>query len=147
VLLFIFALEYIRKVQENQVGLKLNGTHQLMCSIDDVNLLGADVDTIKRNRETSTDASKEVGLEINLEKTKYMLVSHHWNAEQGHDLKVANRSYDNVVQFRCVEMAAINQHLIQDKIRKELISDNTCYHSIQNLLSSCLVSRKVRIRI
>jgi hypothetical protein len=66
-----FTLEYaIRKVQENQVGLKLNGTHQLLTYPDDVNLLEHNVDTIKKNTETLLDASKEVGLEINIEKTK-----------------------------------------------------------------------------
>jgi hypothetical protein len=71
--LFNFALEYaIRKVQENQVGLKLNGTHQLLVyADDDVNLLGDNIDAIKKNIETF-DTSKEVGLEVNTEKTKYM---------------------------------------------------------------------------
>jgi hypothetical protein len=74
------ALEYtIRKVQENQVGLKLNGTHQLMAYTDDVNLLGENIDTIKNNTETLIDANKEVGLEINIEKTKYMLLYCHQN--------------------------------------------------------------------
>jgi hypothetical protein len=77
-LLLNFALEYaIRKVQENRLGLKLNGTHQLLAYTDDVNLLGDNRDTIKKNIETLIDASKEVGLEINEEKAKYMLVSHH----------------------------------------------------------------------
>jgi hypothetical protein len=69
-------LEYaIRKVQENQVGLKLNGTHQLLAYTDDGNLLGDNIDTIKRNTQTLIDASKEIGLEVNRGKTKYMLVS------------------------------------------------------------------------
>jgi hypothetical protein len=64
-LIFNFALEYvIRKVQENQVGLKLNGKHQLLAYADDVNLLGDNIDTIKKNAETLIDVSKEVGLEI-----------------------------------------------------------------------------------
>jgi hypothetical protein len=79
-LLFNFALDYaIRKVQENQAGLKLNGTHQLLAYADDVNLLGYDIDTIDRNK-TLIDASKEVGLEVNVEKTKYMFVSRDQNA-------------------------------------------------------------------
>jgi hypothetical protein len=53
------------------VGLKLNGTHQLLAHADDVNLLGHNIDTIKKNTETLIDTSKEIGLEINVEKTMY----------------------------------------------------------------------------
>jgi hypothetical protein len=74
--LFNFALEYaIRKVQENQVGLKLNETHHLLTYADGVNLLGDNIDTIEKNTETLIDASKVVGLEINVERTRYMLLS------------------------------------------------------------------------
>jgi hypothetical protein len=63
-------------VQENQVGLKLNGTHQLLAYTDDVNLLGDNINTVKKNKETLIDASKEVGLEITVKKSKYMLLRH-----------------------------------------------------------------------
>jgi hypothetical protein len=68
-LLLNFALEYaIRKVQENQVGLKLNETHQLLIYADDVNLLGENIATVNKNTENLTVAIKKVDLEINVEK-------------------------------------------------------------------------------
>jgi hypothetical protein len=61
------------------MGLKLNGTLQLFVYADDVNLLGDNIDTIKKNTLTSTDSSEEDGLEVNAEKTKYMLLPQHQN--------------------------------------------------------------------
>jgi coproporphyrinogen III oxidase-like Fe-S oxidoreductase len=66
------------------VGLKINGTHQLLAYADDVNLLG---DSIKKNAESLIDASKEIGIEINVEKTKYTLLSRHQNVGQNRDVK------------------------------------------------------------
>jgi hypothetical protein len=77
------------EIQEKQVELKLNGTHQLL-AYDDVNLLGDNIDTIEKNIENLIDASKEVGQEINVYKTKYMLLSRHQNAGKNMDMKIAN---------------------------------------------------------
>jgi hypothetical protein len=73
------------------VGLNLNGTHQLLAYIDDVVLLGDNTDTTNKNKATLFDASKEAGLEITVEKIKYMLLFHHQNVGQNWDIKIANR--------------------------------------------------------
>jgi hypothetical protein len=108
-LLFNFPLEYaIRKVQENQVGLKLNGTHQLLAYADDVNLLGDNI-YYKVKKEIVINSSKEVVLEINVDKTKYVLLSRQQNVDQNRDTKIANRSFENVSQFKYLGRIVTNQ--------------------------------------
>jgi hypothetical protein len=110
-LFFNFALEYaIKKVQEDQVGLKLNGLHQLLVCAKDVNILADNIDVIKRNIRTSVDGSK-VGIEVNRERTKYtcMLLSLQKNAGQNHDIKTANRTFENEAGFRYLGTTVTDQ--------------------------------------
>jgi hypothetical protein len=75
-LLFSFVLEYaIRWIHASQECLKLNGTHQLVVYADDVNILGGSIHTIRKNTESLIIASKEIGLEVNTEKTEYVIMS------------------------------------------------------------------------
>jgi hypothetical protein len=117
-------LEYaFSKVQENQVGLKLNGAHQILAYADDVNLLRGNIDNVKKNTETLTDASR--------------------NAGQDRYIIIANRCFENMSQFKYLGMTVINLNLIQEGVKRRLNSVN----SVQNLLSSCLLSKNLKIRI
>jgi hypothetical protein len=81
-----------------------------------VNILGGNIRYHKKITQTLTDASKEVGLEVNTEKIKYMLLSHHQNAGQSHDMKIGNSCFENGPQFKYLGTAIINQNLIQEEI-------------------------------
>ena len=114
-LLFNFALEYaIRRVQVNQEDLKLNGTPQLLAYADDVNILGGSVDTVKKNAEALVAAIKEIGLEVNAHKNKYMTVSRDQNAGRIHSMTIDNSSIGRVEEFKYLGTTLTNQNSIQD---------------------------------
>jgi hypothetical protein len=62
-------------------------------------------------------------------------------------MKIANRSFQNVSQFKYLGTTVTLQNLIQEEIKRRLNSGNACYHSVQNLLSSWLLSKNLKIRI
>jgi hypothetical protein len=110
-LLFNFALEWaIRRVQVNQDGLKLNGTHQLLAYDNDVNKLGGSIRAVKENVEALVVAAKETGLEVNADKTKYMVMSRDQNAGRTHSMKIDNSSFERVDEFKYFGTTLTNQN-------------------------------------
>jgi hypothetical protein len=101
-----------------------------------VNLLGDNIDTINKNTKTLIDASNEVGLEVDVEKSEYVLVSWDQNAGQNRKIKIRNRSFENVSPLKNLGTTVTNQNLIQEKIKRRLNSGNVCYHSVHKCLSS-----------
>jgi hypothetical protein len=72
----------IRRVQANQEGWQLHGTHQLLVYADDANILGRSIHTIRKNTKALVVTSEETGLEANAEKTKYMVMSRDLNLQE-----------------------------------------------------------------
>ena len=115
-LLFNVALEYaIRRVQVNQDGLKLNGTHHLLAYANDVNILGGSIHTIKENAEAPVVATKEIGLEVNADKTKYMIMSQDQNAGQSHSTKIDNSFIERVEEFKYLGTTLTNKNSIEEE--------------------------------
>jgi hypothetical protein len=78
-------------------------------------------------------ASKEIGLEVNADKTKYMVMSRDQNAGRSHSMKIDNSSFERAKELRYFGTALTNQNSIRVEIKSRLKSGNACYHSVQNL--------------
>jgi hypothetical protein len=70
-----------------------------------------------------------------------MLISRHHIAAQNHVIKTANRSFENVTEFKYLGTTVTNQNFVPEKIRNRMNSGNACYHSVQDLLSSRLLPK------
>jgi len=127
--------------------LKLNGTHQLLAYADDVNILGGSIHTLKENAEALVAATKEIGLAVSADKTKYMVMSRDQNVVRNHSVKIDNSTFERVEEFKYLGKILTNQNSIAEEIKSRLMSGSAYYHSVQNLLSSRLLSKNLKIKI
>ena len=81
------------------------------------------------------------------EERPYMVMSRDQNAERSHNMRIDNRSLERVEEFKYLGTTLTNQNSIQEEIKSRLKSVNACYHSVQNILSSSLLSKNLKIKI
>jgi GTP-dependent phosphoenolpyruvate carboxykinase len=147
-LLFNFASGYaIRRVQVNQNGFKFIGTHPALVYADDFNILGGSVHTIQKHINDLVSTIKETGLEVNADKTKYTAMSRDRDAARSHNVRKDKSSFERAEQFQYLGTNLINQNSIQEEIKSRFKSGNACYHSVQNLIPSRLLSKNINIAI
>ena len=94
-----------------------------------------------------TAATKEIGLEVNAHKTKYMTVFREQNAGRIHSMRMDNSSIERLEEFKYLGTTLTNQNSIQQEIKSRLKLRNAHYYSVQNLLSSSLLSKTSKIKI
>ena len=101
----------------------------------------------KQNAEALVVAAEGIGLEVNVDKTEYMVMSREQTAGLSHTMKVDNSSIERMEEFKYLGTTLTNQNCIQKEIKSRLKLGNACYHSVQNLLSSSLLSKNLKIKI
>ena len=106
--------------------------------------MGGSVHTVKENAEALVVATKEIGLEVNADKTKYMIMSPDQNTGRSHSMKNDNSSIERVEEFKYLGTKLTNKNSFQEEIKRRLSLGN---YSVQNLLSSSLLSKKLKIKI
>jgi len=92
-------------------------------------------------------ATREVGLEVGADKTKYMVMSRDQNAGRNHGVRADSSTFERVKEFKYLGTTLTNPNSIPEEIKSRLRSGNVCYHLVQNLLSSRLLSKDLKIKI
>ncbi|KAJ4450866.1 hypothetical protein ANN_02298 [Periplaneta americana] len=103
--------------------------------------------TIRENTGILLEASKEIGLEVNPEKTKYMIMSCDENIVRNGNIKIGNLSFEEVEKFKYLGATVTNINDTRKEIKRRINMANACYYSVEKLLSSSLLSKNRKVRI
>jgi len=121
--------------------------HQLLAYADDVNILGGSIHTLKENSEASVAATREIRLEVSADETKHMVMFRDQNAGRIHSVRIDNSTFESVEEFKYLGTTSTNQNSIAEEIKSRLRSGNACYYSVQNLFSSRLLSKNLKMKV
>ena len=109
--------------------------------------MGGNIHNLKENAEALLAATREIEMEVGVDKTKYMVMSRDQNAGRIQSLRIDNSTFERVEGFKYLGTTLTNQNSIAEEIRSRMSSGNACYHSVQKLLSSRLLSKNLKIKI
>ncbi|KAJ4448244.1 hypothetical protein ANN_10258 [Periplaneta americana] len=127
--------------------LYVNGSGDEVIKMNDVNMLGENTQTIRENTEILLKASKAIGLEVNPEKTKYMIMSRDQNIVRNGNIKIGDLSFEEVEKFKYLGATVTNINDTREEIKRRINMGNACYYSVEKLLSSSLLSKNLKVRI
>ena len=120
------ALEYtIWRVQENRIGLELNRKHQLLVYALHVNILGENLQTVE-NTEVFIKACKNICLQVNTEKTTYMITSRQQNVRQNQNITGGNITIENMKTFIYLRVAVTNANDVREEIKYRIKMGTLC---------------------
>ena len=111
------------------------------------NMLGENLQTVRENTEILIKASKEIGLEVNSENTKYMITSRQQNIVglENQNIVIGNLSFENVEKLRYLGVTVTNTIDIREEIKRRINMGNACYYSLEKILSSRLLSKTLKV--
>ncbi|KAJ4428734.1 hypothetical protein ANN_25727 [Periplaneta americana] len=109
--------------------------------------IGENPQTIRENAEILLEASKGIGLEVNPEKTKYMIMSRDQNIVRNGNIKIGDLSFEEVEKFKYLGATVTNINDTREEIKRRINMGNACYYSVEKLLSYSLLSKNLKVRI
>ena len=108
-------------------------------------MLGESLQTVRENIEIFIKISKDIGLEVNSEKIKYMITSRQQNIVQNQNIVIENLSFEYVEKFKYLGVTVTNTNDVREEIKLRINMGNACYYSLEKILSFHLLSMKLKV--